>query len=306
MDSTKIYYSKRKGFLIAGQPETKNSGNFDTFRSLSAEGVAFTKNNVDQNTNLTDFIFEKQSPCRLASPTFSPLLIPHQHSHLTLTHCESPPIHTLNLSDYSLVTQNSLQCQHTDLLLQMSEANGNNLNLQDTLLSVSNFERCLEIPNVLFNSVNSGTYCPPSPIEYQQFIVSTWPQINSYVNMNICFANIYNLVLSTGLPNYLAAKQPLTSGLKINNWKLALLGYHDQQLLEFLEFGWPADYTAPKLPKPTLFNHKELLDYSKFITDYITEESKHGALLGPFTVLPFVPWAQFSPIMTREKKNSIN
>ena len=258
-----------------------------------------------ENTNFIAPILHKNSSDASDSYILSPPIIPALPTTLPLSSCESSPIQHLNTSDYIQVKPISKQCLHTELLLQTSEANETDLNLQDTLLPISNLELTPQIPKHLEICINIEQYCPPSPLEYKSFIVNNWPHINMNVNLNNCFNNIYSLVRASGLPNYLAAKQPLTSGLKINNWKLALLGYQDQQLLEFLEFGWPADYTASKLPKPTLSNHKELLDYSKFIIDYITEEIHHGALLGPFNIIPFVPWAQFSPIMTREKKQSI-
>ena len=185
----------------------------------------------------------------------------------------------------------------------MSEANEKHTSLQDTLLSSYSSEHFLH-SNSTITSAKFVQACPPSPHHYSNTLVSLWPSINVNVKININFANIYNSVLSSGVPNFLAARQPLTSGLNINNWKLALLGYPDKQLLEFLEFGWPADYTANKIPTPTFYNHIELIDNSKFIQEYIDTESSHGALLGPFSTIPFVPWAQFSPMMTRAKKES--
>ena len=58
-----------------------------------------------------------------------------------------------------------------------------------------------------------------------------------------------------------------------------------------LRFGFPANYTATRMPMPTFTNHKE---------DHITAYSE-TELLGTFNVSPFTPWAQCSPIMMRPK-----
>ena len=148
------------------------------------------------------------------------------------------------------------------------------------------------------------SYHPPTPTEFKTVILTLWPKINNVVWNNNVYIDIYNKVLATGVPNFLVAKQPLPSGLNINNWRTALKGYTDHKLIDFLNFGWPIDYTLNKIPTATLANHKELIDYSHCIEKYITIETSLKALLGPFLSSPFTPWCNFSPIMTRKKKNS--
>ena len=145
---------------------------------------------------------------------------------------------------------------------------------------------------------------PPSPQSYKCNILKNWPILVQNEWANTDYALIYSKVRETGVPNYLAAKIPLKSGLKIQNWKLLLSNYHDNDILEFLEFGWPVDYSANRLPVPTYKNHIEREDYSYHINKYIQTELKHKALLGPFKESPFKPWCQYSPVMTREKKHS--
>lgn len=74
--------------------------------------------------------------------------------------------------------------------------------------------------------------------------------------------------------------------------------------MDFLEFGWPLDYEKPSSPTSTLRNHSVLGDKDPHIAAFIKKELQHGALVGPFIVPPFTPWTQFSPLMTRPKKNS--
>ena len=51
--------------------------------------------------------------------------------------------------------------------------------------------------------------------------------------------NTHALVRTTGVPNYMQAKIPVSSQLNVNVWKNALNNYWDQQLLQLIEFGFP-------------------------------------------------------------------
>ena len=175
-----------------------------------------------------------------------------------------------------------------------------------TLATLQPFsEQCSKTSNFIkIVSNTSNDFCPPSPTSYKTTLLKMWPKINVIAWNKHPFIDIYNAVLLTGLPNFLVARRPLPSGLNINNWRKSLPSYHDKQIVDFLEFGWPVGYTSSKLPIPTYSNHKELLDYSTHINNYIETELFHEALLGPFKISPFTPWANYSPIMTREKKNT--
>ena len=122
---------------------------------------------------------------------------------------------------------------------------------------------------------------------------------------NCPYELIYSAVRLTGVPNFMSAKIPVPSGLKISHWKELLIGYHDYEMLSYLEYGWPVDYAVNRIPTATLRNHKEQIDNSPHIEKYISTELKHNAIIGPFMNTPFEPWCQFSPIMTRPKKNSV-
>lgn len=66
---------------------------------------------------------------------------------------------------------------------------------------------------------------------------------------------IYDQVRETALPNYLEAKIPVPSALNIPRWREMLTDYHDTNLVDLLELGWPADYTAQKPPTAIYTNH---------------------------------------------------
>ena len=40
-------------------------------------------------------------------------------------------------------------------------------------------------------------------------------------------------------PNFLGTRIPVASQLKVQNWELLLKDYWDQQLLQFLQYGFP-------------------------------------------------------------------
>ena len=152
------------------------------------------------------------------------------------------------------------------------------------------------------NTLPAADSCGPSPGEYQSTFNRIWPVISGekwgdYPE----YARMYSQTRDTALPNFLATHTRVPSRLNIDSWNKYLKDYHDPLLIDMLTYGFPANYTAPSPPTPTYKNHKESHDYSVHIENYIKKEVSLGALLGPFPVPPFAPWAQCSPMMTREK-----
>ena len=146
-----------------------------------------------------------------------------------------------------------------------------------------------------------------SPLAYRPTLDRIWPHPKTEMWLNNkAYMDMYCTVRATALPNHMRARIPVPSGLNIPAWRSLLVGYHDRKALDYLEYGWPADFTAPKAPTPTSKNHAEAPEYKVSIVNYVATELTHGALLGPFDEPPFTPWSQISPMMTRPKKNSVN
>ncbi len=60
------------------------------------------------------------------------------------------------------------------------------------------------------------------------------------------YARIYDIVQSTGIPNFIGAKIPLLHGFNISHWRPYLVDYTDDPVLcDMLDYGWPVNYTAP-------------------------------------------------------------
>ncbi len=88
-------------------------------------------------------------------------------------------------------------------------------------------------------------------------------------------------------------------------WRHYTADYSSDPLLcDYLEFGWPANYTSPACPTSAATNHASATAFPQHVTDYLDKEVRHGALLGPFTTAPFEPWFQTNALMTRPKKHS--
>ena len=143
---------------------------------------------------------------------------------------------------------------------------------------------------------------PPSPLLFRPSFLKIWPISSSALLSKAPeYKCIYDIVRSTGLPNYLGAWIPIPSGLQIV-WRKLLLNYPDNSLVDYLEFGWPLDYTKTTPPTPTLKNHAVGADVDFHIINYINTEIAHKALIGPFENIPFEPWCQISPLMTNPKR----
>ena len=84
-----------------------------------------------------------------------------------------------------------------------------------------------------------------------------------------------------------------------------LQDYHDKEIMEGLRYGWPTG-RLPTLrdPTKTFKNHKGATDHPEALKKYIDKEMSKGALMGPFSKIPFNTKVGISPISTRPKKQS--
>ncbi len=117
-------------------------------------------------------------------------------------------------------------------------------------------------------------------------------------------SSIYKTVAATGTYNYLKARIPVNPTLNIQAWRdyAHRTELPDTTLCDMLDFGFPSNYKLPHPPCPTFKNHSSALKYSSHVRDYIKTEVELGAMAGPFPNLPFAPWCQVNPLMTRDKK----
>ena len=79
-----------------------------------------------------------------------------------------------------------------------------------------------------------------------------------------------------------------------------IAGYWDNQLLQFLAYGFPLSLHTRTKFVDNKINHASAIRDSKFVDQYFQEEVAQKAILGPFRHSPFHNFHS-SPLMTRVK-----
>ena len=115
---------------------------------------------------------------------------------------------------------------------------------------------------------------------------------------------LYFDVRRHNVPNYLGARKEVPSQLNCDNWDIALMGYSDHEICDFLRYGWPISYSVLQIPQATKKNHSSAREFDQDVSAFIHKECKLGAMLGPFESAPFDTWCHTSPLMTRPKKDA--
>ena len=77
--------------------------------------------------------------------------------------------------------------------------------------------------------------------------------------------------------------------------------------MDFLEYGWPINYTSNQIPHSTLQNDPSTRKGNNaiFISEYIVKELQHRAIIGPFSHNPFNADCVISPLQYAPKRDSI-
>ena len=109
-----------------------------------------------------------------------------------------------------------------------------------------------------------------------------------------------------GTPNIYGARIPVDSGWNLKLLQALLVDYHDQEIVEFIRYGWPAN-RLPWVPSPSVsnVNHRSATEHPEFVDQYIATEIELGATMGPFREIPFSgDGVGVSPLSTRPKRDS--
>ena len=107
--------------------------------------------------------------------------------------------------------------------------------------------------------------------------------------------------MNRNCPNYRGARIDIHPEFPHQEWSRLLGTYHDQQLIDFMRFGWPTSYMGSHLPTLTVSNHRSSLRQPVAVKSFIDKELSLQGLAGPFTECPF-GWLRQNPLMTQEKK----
>ena len=103
---------------------------------------------------------------------------------------------------------------------------------------------------------------------------------------------IYEKVRQTGVPNFKCARVPLPSNFNIHNWKKHLQhSPSHSDLLLYLEYGFPINYTSNHPPVMECVNHSSALNFPTHVDNHIQLEIQHQAMVGPVVIKPFMQWS---------------
>lgn len=166
----------------------------------------------------------------------------------------------------------------------------------------------LSLPGPAHGSDDLIPYSPTQTAvdEHRTMIKNIWPELSDSAKCDFPeFSKLYSDVKNEALPNFIGAKVPIQSGLNIKAWYQMLQHYHDAQLCDFLQYGWPLGYLSKTPPTTVLTNHPSALAHMQHVHTFVKEELKHQALIGPFKSDPFIPWVRYSPLMTRPKRDTM-
>ena len=163
--------------------------------------------------------------------------------------------------------------------------------------SVSGTESICSNTHAVFNLPN-GTCTVQCPIQVKQ---PHFFKRNEVFGTDY-FVSLHKSVKSYNTFNYCGARMPLQH-LKLNIRCLEenLTSYHDQDLIEFLKFGFPLGLDPACDIESTLRNHSSAYQYFQYIDKFIEKELNYNGITGPFTTSPFGNPC-ISPLMTVLKK----
>ena len=129
-------------------------------------------------------------------------------------------------------------------------------------------------------------------------------------NSKFSYLTVLNYLLSSTdkRPNAFGCKIEVPSKLNIDKWRHYLADYPDKEICDFLQYGWPINYTSQTEPAIPIRNHSSACFYKQIIDDYVSLKTAENATQGPYdpgTKL-FVKPIHSVPLMTVPKKGSTN
>ena len=128
-----------------------------------------------------------------------------------------------------------------------------------------------------------------------------WPR-QAFASADTSLAYIYTTVRDSGIPNAMESRLELPTKLNLEAWSRYLAG-RDDQLLDFIRFGFPMGYMGPASNTMNIANHPSAVQFPTHVDAFVAKEIALGGLIGPLTRPPFQGWAHVSPIMTRPKSS---
>ena len=124
------------------------------------------------------------------------------------------------------------------------------------------------------------------------------PRILDIDNLNQWAFAAHTLVKASGTYNYNYCRIKVPTDLNINNWRLLCANYHDQKLLDYLEYGFPLYINRDNFQYNTSGdNHPSATNFPLDVDVYFTKETEHKAIVGPCEHIPFsIHYSLFCPV----------
>ena len=118
------------------------------------------------------------------------------------------------------------------------------------------------------------------------------------------YIQLHNAVAACGTYNYMGARIPLPQNkLNVELFREKLKSYADNEIVQFIEFGFPLSVNEGAELNSTMRNHPSAFEYHADVDKFIHKELAAGGLSGPYFTCPFND-VTVSPLMTTEKKPS--
>ena len=93
---------------------------------------------------------------------------------------------------------------------------------------------------------------------------------------------LHALVKLSGLPNFKGCRVPVRTAINMAAVRDLAKGFHDQEAIDFLEFGFPISFQGVIHQTVPPGNHKGAREFPEAIEEYIRRECELGATLRPF------------------------
>ena len=123
---------------------------------------------------------------------------------------------------------------------------------------------------------------------------------------NSDWISMHSKVRSFGQPNAFGAKIAIPTPINLEFLRSNLHDFEDEQVISFLEFGWPigtvGDATSANVSFPR--NNDSAIDFPDDINKFIAKGLASNSLIGPFDSNPFDCAICVSPLGTVEKDDS--
>ena len=110
--------------------------------------------------------------------------------------------------------------------------------------------------------------------------------------------------MKNDFPNAFGARIPVRTPLNIPAWESKLLDYPNRQIINFLRYSWPINYTATYLPVSAEKNHTSAITYVDHVQHYVNTELRYHVIAGPFRDNLFPQPLVFCPLQTVPKHGS--